>query len=112
HLLFWLSLTPFVTGWVGVNEFAAWPVALYGVVFLFSGIAYFILTHSLIALHGKDSVLGEAVGNDFKGKISIAFYVIGIPLSFLYPRAAFTLYALTAGMWLIPNRRIERALGV
>ena|SRR5260221_626913 len=111
HLLFWLSLTPFVTGWVGENEFAAWPVALYGVVFLLSGVAYFILTHSLISLHGRDSVLGEAVGNDFKGKISIVLYVIAIPLSFFVPRAAFVLYALTAGMWLIPNRRIEKALG-
>ncbi len=110
HLLFWLSLTPFVTGWVGENDFAAWPVALYGVVFLLSGVAYFILTHILISLHGKESVLAVAVGNDFKGKISIVFYIVAIPLSFVTPRIAFVMYALTAGMWFIPNRRIEKAL--
>jgi len=74
HLLFWLSLVPFVTGWMGENDFAAWPVALYGMVMLFAGIAYFILAHILIAHHGKDSILAVAMGSDVKGKISVLFY--------------------------------------
>src|SRR5258706_15141081 len=77
HLLFWLSLTPFVTAWMGENKFAAWPVALYGIVLLFAAVAYFILAKSLIHLHGRDSVLATALGSDFKGKISILFYAAG-----------------------------------
>ena len=110
HLLFWLSLTPFVTAWMGENQFAAWPVALYGVALLFSAIAYFILTRALIALHGRDSVLATALGRDFKGKVSIVFYAMAIPLSFLSSWLACALYVLVAIMWLVPDRRIEKTL--
>ena len=110
HLLFWLSLVPFVTGWVGENNFASWPVACYGVVLLFAAIAYFILTRVLIALHGRDSVLATAVGRDFKGKVSVVIYLSAIPISFVNSWFAFALYALVAVMWLIPDRRIEKTL--
>jgi uncharacterized membrane protein len=110
HLLFWLSLVPFVTGWVGENNFASWPVACYGVVMLFAAIAYFILTRVLIALHGRDSVLATAVGRDFKGKVSVVIYLSAIPISFVSSWFAFALYVLVAVMWLIPDRRIEKTL--
>ena len=110
HLLFWLSLVPFVTGWVGENNFASWPVACYGVVLLFAAIAYFILTRVLIALHGRDSVLATAVGRDFKGKVSVVIYLSAIPISFVNSWFAFALYVLVAVMWLIPDRRIEKTL--
>jgi uncharacterized membrane protein len=110
HLLFWLSLIPFVTGWTGENEFAAWPVALYGVVLLFAAIAYFILTRALIALHGRDSALATAVGRDFKGKVSVVGYAVAIPLALVSSWLAYGLYVLVAVMWLIPDRRIERTL--
>jgi uncharacterized membrane protein len=110
HLLFWLSLIPFVTGWMGENRFAAWPVALYGTVLLAAAIAYFILTRVLISYHGRDSALAKAVGTDFKGKVSVVFYAVAIPLSFLNSWLACSLYVLVAVMWLIPDRRIEREL--
>ncbi|MEP0912519.1 TMEM175 family protein [Leptolyngbya sp. GB1-A1] len=110
HLLFWLSLFPFVTGWAGENHFAAVPSAFYGGVLLLAAIAYFILTRILIASHGKDSPLGTAIGEDFKGKVSIVTYALAIPLSFLNSWLACLLYVLVAGMWLIPDRRIERVL--
>jgi len=110
HLLFWLSLIPFVTGWMGENNFAALPVALYGVVFLFAGIAYFILTRSLLSIHEDDSVLAIALGRDFKGKISIVIYMLAVPLAFVSAWIAGGLYVLVAIIWLIPDRRIERTL--
>ena len=110
HLLFWLSLVPFVTGWMGENNFAAWPVALYGAVLLSAAIAYFILTRVLISYHGTDSALARALGRDFKGKVSVVFYAAAIPLSFVRPWLACALYVLVAIMWLIPDRRIEHAL--
>ena len=110
HLLFWLSLIPFVTGWMGENHFAALPVALYGVVLLFAAIAYFILTRVLISYHGRDSTLAKALGKDFKGKVSVACYAAAIPLSFLNSWLACALYVMVAVMWLIPDRRIEDAL--
>jgi uncharacterized membrane protein len=110
HLLFWLSLIPFVTGWTGENHFAALPVALYGVVLLCAAIAYFILTRVLISHHGQDSTLAVAVGDDFKGKISVVIYAIAILLAFVNSWLAFLLYVLVAIMWLIPDRRIERAM--
>jgi len=112
HLLFWLSLTPFVTGWMGEHQFAAWPVALYGVVLLFSAIAYFILTRALLTLHGEDSVLAKALGSDFKGRISVFIYLAAIPLAFVNSWCAGGLYVLVAIMWLVPDRRIEKTLGV
>lgn len=110
HLLFWLSLIPFVTGWMGENRFAAWPVALYGVVLLLAAVAYFILVRVLLALHGRDSKLATAVGSDTKGKLSIGFYITAIPLAFVNPWLAFALYVVVATIWLIPDRRIERTL--
>jgi uncharacterized membrane protein len=110
HLLFWLSLIPFVTGWMGENQFAAWPVALYGAVLLLAAIAYFILTRVLISLHGRDSVLATAVGRDFKGKVSVVIYVVAIPLAFVTSWIACMLYVLVAAMWLVPDRRIEKIL--
>ncbi len=110
HLLFWLSLIPFVTGWVGENRFAPWPVAFYGVVLLFAAVAYFILSRALIALHGRDSVLGTAVGADFKGKISIVLYGVAIPIAFVASGVSFGIYILVALIWLVPDKRIERML--
>jgi uncharacterized membrane protein len=110
HLLFWLSLTPFVTGWMGENHFAALPVALYGTVLLLAACAYFILVRALISHHGRDSALARALGNDFKGKISVVVYAIAIPLSFINSLGACGLYILVAIMWLIPDPRIEKNL--
>jgi uncharacterized membrane protein len=111
HLLFWLSLTPFVTAWMGENHFAPWPVALYGVVLLFAGTAYFFLTKTLIAHHGKDSTLAASIGNDRKGALSIVVYAAAIPLSFAQPRIAFACYVMVAVMWLLPDPRIEKTIG-
>lgn len=110
HLLFWLSLVPFATAWMGENHFSGWTVFLYGSVLLLAGIAYFILAHALISLHGRDSVIATALGSDFKGKISIVIYAVGIPLSLVKWWLGFGLYVLVAIMWLIPDRRIERIL--
>ncbi len=110
HLLFWLSLTPFVTGWMGENRFAPLPVALYGVDLFFAACAYFILTHTLLAKHGKDSLLAKALGRDVKGKISVVFYAIAILGAFVHPGFACGMYVLVAVMWLVPDRRIEKAL--
>jgi uncharacterized membrane protein len=110
HLLFWLSLTPFVTAWMGENQFAAGPVALYGVVLLFAAVAYYILVQALIAVHGKDSVISSAVGRDFKGKVSVLIYAAAILLCFGSPWISCALYVLVAIMWLVPDRRIEKTL--
>jgi uncharacterized membrane protein len=111
HLLFWLSLVPFVTNWMGENHFASWPVAIYGVVLLCSAIAYFILTRTLLALHGKTSALATALGSDFKGKVSMVIYLVAIPLAFVNSWWACAVYALVAIAWLVPDRRIEKTLG-
>jgi uncharacterized membrane protein len=110
HLLFWLSLVPFVTAWMGENHFAEWPVALYGSVMLMAGVAYYILMHTLIAHHGRDSTLAAAIGRDVKGIASVLIYLVAIPLSFVNPWAAFGLYITVAVVWLVPDRRIERTL--
>ncbi len=110
HLLFWLSLIPFATAWVGEGGFAPVPVALYGTVLLFAAIAYFVLTRALIALHGRHSVLATAVGADFKGKVSVVIYLAAIPLAFAGAWIAVSLYVLVALMWLVPDRRIEKTL--
>jgi TMEM175 potassium channel family protein len=110
HLLFWLSLTPFVTAWMGENRFAQWPVALYGIVLLLSAIAYYILVRSLLSLHGRTSLLATALGGDFKGKISIVIYIVAIPLAFVRSWLACALYIFVAVMWLVPDRRIERTI--
>jgi uncharacterized membrane protein len=111
HLLFWLSLVPFTTAWMGENHFAAWPVALYGVVLLCAAIAYFILSRALIALHGADSTLATAIGRDRKGKVSVGAYVVGVACSLVVPWVALAIYGLVAMMWLVPDRRIERRQG-
>jgi uncharacterized membrane protein len=110
HLLFWLSLIPFVTAWMGENHFGPAPVALYGIILLLAAIAYTILVQSLLLLHGPDSLLATALGSDFKGKISIVLDLIAIPLAFLKPWVAFAIYVLVAVMWLAPDRRIERKM--
>ena len=110
HLLFWLSLIPFVTHWMGGTGFGAWPVAAYGVVLIFAGSAYFILTRVLVALHGEESALAVAVGSDLKGMASLVIYAIAIPISFVEARIACGLYGVVAVLWLIPDRRIETAL--
>ncbi|MDP2026363.1 TMEM175 family protein [Sulfuriferula sp.] len=110
HLLFWLSLVPFVTGWMGENHFAQLPVALYGGVLLMAAIAYFILAQVLIHLHGRNAALAVALGSDFKGKASIVFYVLAIPLAFVSQWLALAIYALVAALWFIPDRRIENTL--
>ena len=108
HLLFWLSLIPFTTAWMGENHFTTWPVALYGVVLMMAGIAYYILAHSLINLHGKDSTIAKALGKDHKGIISVVIYFFAIPLAFLNSWISLILYASVAAMWFIPDRRIEK----
>ncbi len=110
HLLFWLSLFPFVTGWMGENHFSTWPVAVYGAVLLMAAIAYYILELALLKLHGGNSQLATALGSDLKGKLSILAYATAIPLSFLERWLAFGLYVVVAVMWLIPDRRIEKVL--
>jgi uncharacterized membrane protein len=111
HLLFWLSLVPFVTAWMGENHLDAPPVALYGGVLLMAGVAYYVLARSLIALHGRGSTLAKALGTDVKGRISVAMYGAAIPSAFLHVGIALALYVAVAVMWLVPDRRIERALG-
>jgi uncharacterized membrane protein len=110
HLLFWLSLVSFATGWMGENHFASRPVALYGVVLLFSGVAYYILAQVLIKVHGADSHLARAIGRDTKGQISVVLYALAIPLAFFMPLASAALYVAVAVMWLIPDRRIESTI--
>lgn len=110
HLLFWLSLVPFGTSWMGSSEFQGIPVAAYGVVLIMAGIAYFILAHRLIPLHGAESHLARALGRDVKGKLSVVIYAIAIPISFLSPMAACALYVVVAVIWLVPDRRIETVL--
>ena len=107
-LLFCLSLAPFTTAWMGENHFAPLPVAIYGVMLLLAGIAYSILTKSLIAHHGKNSVLASSIGNDWKGKVSLLVYAVAIPLAFVRPWTACACYTLVAVMWLLPDRRIEK----
>ena len=107
HLLFWLSLIPFATAWMGENHFAQWPVALYGILLLMAAIAYTILVRVLLALRGNES-LSKALGSDLKGKFSIVLYVISISLSFVRPWLACAGYTMVAIMWLVPDRRIER----
>ena len=109
-LLFCLSLVPFVTAWMGENHFSASPTALYGIVLAMAGIAYYFLIHSLIKLHGEDSLLATSIGNDFKGKISVVIYVVGILVSFYNSWISFGLYCCVAVTWFIPDKRIEKKL--
>jgi uncharacterized membrane protein len=108
HLLFWLSLFPFATGWMGENHFAPLPSAVYGVVLLAAAIAYVLLQQTIIAAQGERSMLRQAVGGDWKGKVSPALYVFGIGLTFVNPWLGQALYVLVALIWLVPDQRIER----
>ena len=110
HLLFSLSLIPFTTAWMGENHFDSWPVAVYGVVLLLAGVAYFILTRALIRLHGQNSTLGISIGRDRKGKISIAIYAAAIPLALRKPWIAGAGYVMVAIIWLLPDPRIEKSI--
>jgi uncharacterized membrane protein len=110
HLLFWLSLIPAATHWMGETHFAAWPAAVYGAVLLMCGVAYTVLSRALVKKHGADSALAHAVGRDEKGKVSLLLYVAAIPLAFLDPRIACAIYVAVAILWLVPDRRIEKAM--
>jgi uncharacterized membrane protein len=110
HLLFWLSLIPFTTGWMGENHFATQPAAAYGVVLFMAASAYWVLQRRIIASQGEDSVLRKAVGNDWKGKLSPILYVVAIVLAFLSPWISMAIYVFVALIWVVPDRRIERIL--
>ncbi|SEN88642.1 Uncharacterized membrane protein [Mucilaginibacter gossypiicola] len=110
HLLFWLSLIPFVTAWMGENHLTQWPVFFYGIVLIMNGIAYRILALSLIKHHGENSLIAQAFGNDFKGKISVALYAVAIICTWLNPTISVIIYVVVAGSWFIPDKRFERLL--
>jgi len=111
HLLFWLSLVPFATAWMGENHFSKWPVILYGFILMMAGVAYYILAHCLTGIHGKDSTLAKALGKDQKGIISVVLYIAGIIASiFMHPWVGFALYVIVACIWFIPDRRIEKKI--
>jgi uncharacterized membrane protein len=110
HLLFWLSLVPFTTGWMGENEFAATPTAVYGFVLLMAAIAYYILVRAIIRSQGEESLLARAIGKDVKGKLSVVLYAIAIPLALAIPWASLGIYVLVAAIWLVPDRRIEKVV--
>ena len=112
HLLFWLSLFPFTTGWMGENHFTAMPTALYGMVLFMAGIAYLLLQHAIIRAQGRDSILKKAVGRDWKGKVSSALYVVAIVVTLRSTWIAQAIYVIAAMIWLIPDRRIERRLAM
>ncbi|HEY3446875.1 MAG TPA: TMEM175 family protein [Myxococcales bacterium] len=107
HLLFWLSLVPFTTAWLGRSGGGEWPAVIYGAVLLMAACAYFLLVHAIVALHGQSSELAKAIGSDLKGKLSPAFYAAAIGLAFVDERLSYALYVLVAAMWFIPDRRIE-----
>ena len=109
-LLFWLSLVPFATAWMGETHFAIWPTALYGLTLLMPAIGYTILQRALIAAHTANAALGEAIGHDTKGRISLLLYVLGIAAAFVQPWLAVALYGAVALIWLVPDRRIERVV--
>jgi len=110
HLLFWLSLFPFATGWMGENHFAPVPSALYGLVLLMAAIAYWLLQRSITRSQGQNSLLARAIGNDLKGKLSPIFYLLAIPSAFVSPWISELFYVLVALMWLVPDHRIEKVL--
>jgi uncharacterized membrane protein len=110
HLLFWLSLIPFTTGWMGENHFATLPAAAYGVVLLMAAIAYWILQQRIVASQGEGSLLKQAIGNDWKGKLSPVLYVVAVILAFLSPWISVAIYVFVALIWVVPDRRIERVL--
>lgn len=112
HLLFWLSLLPFATGWMAENHFALYPVILYGFILMMAAAAYFILIKALTRAPGQNAELHHAIGSDFKGKISILLYLAGMGLAFIHPFLGITTYFVVAAIWLIPDRRIEKNLHI
>ncbi len=112
HLLFWLSLVPFASGWMGENHFAKWPIIVYGIALCMAGVAYYILSQTLIKLHGENSTIALAVGKDKKGIASVVIYVIAIAIAFFNSTISLLLYAAVAAMWLIPDRRIEKKIDI
>jgi len=110
HLLFWLSLLPFVTGWMGENHFAPVAVAVYGADLIMAAVAYYVLVRTLLACHGADTALAKAIGSDFKGKISLVIYAVGLLFTLLSAWLGLAMYALVAVIWFIPDRRIEKTL--
>jgi uncharacterized membrane protein len=110
HLLFWLSLFPFVTSWLGESNFAPWPTAAYGIIMILAAFAYFILSRTLVAGHGSESALARAIGRDFKGILSLVLNAVAIPLAFVHPWISCAFYIFVAVIWLIPDRRIETTL--
>jgi len=110
HLLFWMSMFPFITAWLGDSHFAPVPVAVYGIVMLMAGVAYFVLSRVLVAHHGRESALARAVGRDGKGLASLLMYAAAVALSFVDPRLSCALYVAVAILWLVPDKRIERTL--
>ena len=110
HLLFWLSLFPFMTGWAGENHFQTGPTAIYGLVLLMAGVAYFILQNIIISDHGRDSKIARAIGDDLKGKLSMALYSAGVALAFWEPWISACIYTFVALMWLIPDKRLEQII--
>jgi uncharacterized membrane protein len=110
HLLFWLSLVPFATGWMGENHFTTWTVAIYGGIMMMAGIAYYILAHALIRANSSNHMLADAVGKDWKGISSVVIYVFAIAFAFVNASVSLAVIALVAAMWLIPDRRIEKKL--
>jgi uncharacterized membrane protein len=111
HLLFWLSLIPFATAWTGEHGMQTEPVAFYGIVLMFSGLAFIILTAALVRIHGHNSTLSKAIGHDWKGKVSVILYATAIALAFYFPVISYLIYAGVAALWLIPDRRIENRMG-
>ena len=110
HLLFWLSLIPFVTSWMGENHFAQWPVTCYGIVLIMCSLSYALLIIALIRHHGRNSVLAQAIGKDRKGNISTLIYATAIAVSFFSSKAGFALYVVVACIWFIPDKRIEKKI--
>jgi uncharacterized membrane protein len=110
HLLFWLSLIPFTTAWMGENDFAHIPVAVYGLILWLAAVAYTVMVRVLLACHEKDSALAAAIGNDFKGWLSLACYTAAVPLAFVTPMISLVLYATVTVIWFVPDRRVERSL--
>ena len=110
HLLFWLSLVPFATAWMGENHFSQWPIIVYGFILLMAAIAYYVLSICLINLHGKESTFAKALGKDYKGIASLVLYILGISISFINHWFGFSMYVLVAIIWFIPDRRFEKQL--
>lgn len=110
HLLFWLSLFPFTTAWVGENHGASWPTAIYGIVFLMAAVAYFILQNCIVEVHGRDSLLAKSLGSDWKGRISLVSYLVAVGLAFVNQWFSDVLYVFVALIWLVPDKRLEKVL--